>query len=242
MKTDTDLAAAHTTVSPPAKAGDTGIVAVHKTASSPTKVGCTDIVKELKLFGVWSTNVTVNDVSLKPYVNFDSAYVPFSAGRTAKRQFYKSKKNIIERLMDKLMVTGHKGKKHFRTSGLHVGKIALQFKNVKRTFEIVEQKTKKNPVEVLVRAIENGAPKEGVATIEYGGMRYPKAADLAPQRRIDMALRWMTQGAFWKTFKGREHIWKSLADEIIATANNDPSKSNCLTKKIELEKQAAGSR
>ncbi len=195
-----------------------------------------------KMFGKWATNIEVFDISLKPYINLTPISVPFSAGRTAKKQFWKSKKSIVERLMAKLMVTGHKGKKHFRTSGPNIGKIATQFNNVKKTFEIIEQRTKKNPIEVFVRAIEIGSPKEGIATQEYGGMRYPKAADLSPQRRVDLALRWITQGAFAKTFKGKKHIWESLANEIIATAAGDQSKSNCLAKKNELERQSGASR
>lgn len=196
----------------------------------------------LKLFNRWPLDVIVNDAGLKNYINLTPVLVPWSAGRNIKKQFWKSKKNIVERLMLKLMVTGHKGKKHYWTSGVQGGKISTQYNIVKKTFELIENRTKKNPVEVLVRALEIGAPREGVATIEYGGVRYPKAADLAPQRRLDLALRWMTQGAFVGSRKHKKHIWESLADEIVATANNDQQKSTCLTKKQDLERQAAASR
>jgi len=196
-----------------------------------------------KLFGKWDSNVEVFDLGLKPYINLRPIYIPYSAGRTIKKQFWKSKKHIVERLIDRLMVPGHKGKKHWRTSGQCTGKIITITNQVKRAFEHIEKQTKKNPVEVLVRAIEAGSPREGVATIEYGGMRYPKAADLAPQKRIDLALRWIVQGAYAKaaTSKGKIPMWRSLAEEIIATANRD-EKSNCIKKKIELERQAEASR
>ena len=197
---------------------------------------------DFKLFGRWSAEVPVTDQGLKPYINLAAYHMPFSAGRAIKKQFWKSKKSIIERLMGKLMATGHKGKKHVWTSGVHGGKVITIYGIVKKTFELVENRTKKNPVEVFVRALEVGTPREGVATIEYGGVRYPKAADLAPQRRIDLALRWMTQGAFIASRKNKKHIWDALADEIVATANNDQQKSNCLTKRLELERQAAASR
>jgi len=195
-----------------------------------------------KIFGRWAVDFPILDQGLKPYINITPYYFPYTAGRSIKKQFWKSKKSIIERLMGKLLVTGHKGKKHVWTSGVQGGKTITIYNIIKKTFEIVETKTKKNPLEVFVRALEVGSPREGVATIEYGGVRYPKAADLAPQRRIDLALRWMTQGSFMSSRKNKKHMWDALAEEIIATANNDQQKSNCLTKRQELERQAGASR
>ena len=197
------------------------------------------------LFDKWSTyDIVVEDPGLKPYLNLDGVLVPFSAGRHVGKQFWKSKKHIVERFMNKLFVAGHKGKKHYRTSGVNTGKYTLSYRITKDAFNQIESKTKKNPVEVFVRALERGAPREGISTIEYGGVRYPKATDLAPQRRIDLALRWMTQGAFQASTaaKTKLTIPKALANEIIATAEGDQTKSNCLSKKFELERQAAASR
>ena len=196
----------------------------------------------LKLFGKWSTDVIVRDPGLKDYINLKSFHVPYSAGRTVGKTFWKSKKSIIERLINKLMVAGHKGKKHYWTSGINSGKIATIYKIVKKTFENIEQRTKENPIQILVQAIETGSPMEGVATIEYGGVRYPKAVDLAPQRRVDLALRWMAQGAFVKAVRGKKPMAQALADEILAAKDNDATKSNCVKKKVELERQAQASR
>jgi len=52
----------------------------------------------------------------------------------------------------------------------------------------------------------------------------------------------MTQGAFNASRKNKRHVWDALADEIIAASNNDATKSNCLTKRTDLERQAGGSR
>ncbi|MBD3262959.1 30S ribosomal protein S7 [Candidatus Woesearchaeota archaeon] len=199
---------------------------------------------KLKIFDKWDANIEVHDPGLKNYITLSPVLVPYSAGRDSQKQFYKSNRNIVERLMSKLYVAGHKGKKHWRSSGHNTGKIATVYKIVKKTFEIIENKTKKNPIKVLVRAIEIGSPKEGTATIEYGGVKYPKATDLAPQRRIDLALRWMTQGAHQASASAgtKKSIWDALASEIIATADNDKTKSNCIKKKTELERQAAASR
>ena len=196
----------------------------------------------LKIFNRWPMDVVVNDLGLRNYINLNPIIVPWTAGRNIKKQFWKSRKSIVERLMLKLMVSGHKGKKHLRTSNINTGKLATQYNTIKKTFEIIEQKTKKNPVEVLVRALENGAPREGVATIEYGGVRYPKAADMAPQRRIELCLRWMTQAAFGHSAKGKKHVWTALADEIMGTASNDQQKSNAIAKKMDMERQSGASR
>ena len=106
-----------------------------------------------------------------------------------------------------------------RSSGIFTGK-NIAYNTVFNTLNYIEEKTKKNPVEVLVRAIEAGAPREGITTIEYGGVRYPKSVDLSPQRRIDLVLRWLTQGAYQKMSgtKGRKRIHQTLGDQIIATS------------------------
>jgi len=153
----------------------------------------------------------------------------------------KSKQHIIERLIGRLPVSGHKGKKHYWTSGEQIGSGHTLFNIMFRTLDEIERKTKKNPVEVVVRAIENSSPREEVTTVQYGGIKHPKAVDCAPQRRVDLSLRWMTQGAFQASNKSKRRIWSALADEIIAAANND-KKSNAVSKKFEVERQAAASR
>ena len=95
-----------------------------------------------------------------------------------------------------------------------------------------------------LKAIENGSPAEGIASIEYGGVRYSKAVDLSPQRRVDLALRWITQGAYHSatSSKGKKKITQTLSEEIMAAANNDINASNAAKKKTELERQAQASR
>ena len=58
---------------------------------------------------------------------------------------------------------------------------------VKASFEIIHLKTNKNPVEILVRAIENSAPNEDTTRIVYGGTVYHVSVDVAPIRRVDLA-------------------------------------------------------
>lgn len=196
----------------------------------------------IKLFDRWSTEgIQVFDIGLKPYINLSPIIVPKTGGRNIKIKFHKSKNNIVERLINKIMVPGHKGKKHFITSGPKTGKGLKASKIVEMAFEIVEKKTNKNPVEVLVKAIENAAPREETISIEYGGARYPQAVEMAPQRRVDVALRMMVQGSFHKSFNKKVKMHENLAEEIISAYNQD-NKSAAIAKKLEFERQADAAR
>ena len=197
---------------------------------------------EIKLFNRWSLQgIAVGDPGLKDYINLDPVLIPKTGGKNVKIRFHKSRYNIVERLINKIMVPGHKGKKHFLTSGYVTGKAHKAFSIVEKCFEILEQKMNKNPIEVFVRALVNAAPREEITTIEYGGAKYPQAVDVSPQRRIDIALRQMVQGTYKKTFHGKKKVEEFLAEEIISAYNFD-QKSQAISKKLELERQADSSR
>ena len=196
---------------------------------------------EIKIFEKYPMDVIVEDPGLQDTICLKPTIVPHSFGRHAGSRFAKSNVNIVERFMNKLMSPGHKGKKHWRTSEFCSGKFHTVYNITKKTFELIENRTKKNPVEVLVRAVERAAPRDEVTVINIGGIRVPKQVDSSPQRRVDLALRWITQGAFQATANKKVQIEKGLANEIIA-ASNDDNKSFAISKKIEMERQAAGSR
>ena len=84
-------------------------------------------------------------------------------------------------------------------------------------------------------------PREEILTIEYGGARYPKAVECAPQRRIDVALRLMVQGSYHKSFNTKKSIVDTLVDEIY-NAYTLSMTSNAIAKKNEMERQADSSR
>lgn len=196
----------------------------------------------MKIFNKWEIEgIKVIDPGLQEYINLDPVIVPRSSGRNAKTQFGKTKVSIVERLMNKLMTPGHRGRKHRITSGRCGGKAAKAYMIVEKAFRIIEQQTKKNPVEVLVKAIENAAPREEINTIEYGGAVYPQPVEMSPQRRVDYALRLMTQGAYQRSFNAKRKIEETLADEIIRAYNSD-NKSVAIAKKLELERQTDASR
>ncbi len=197
---------------------------------------------DLKLFNKWDcSEVVVEDLGLKKYINLEPIVYPNNHGRNDEKKFWKSKNHIVERLVNKIMVSGHKGKKHWRTSGRNTGKKLMIFKEVISAFEIVETKLKKNPVQVLVKAIENGSPCAEVTVISYGGIKHPKSVDVSPQRRIDLALRWIALGAHKETANNKKSLAQALANNIIS-AYNDNQNSLAITKRRETERQAAASR
>ena len=193
-------------------------------------------------FNKWDTDgIEVEDKGIKPYISTKAVSVPKTGARYAGNRFHKSKIFIVERLINRIMVSGHKAKKHFISSGHNTGKAQKVYDLVEETFEIVEKKTKENPIKVLVKAIENAAPREEIVTIEYGGARYPKAVECAPQRRIDVVLKQMTQGARQKSFNKKKSFVQALSDEIIF-AYQMSQNSQAISKKLELERQADSSR
>jgi small subunit ribosomal protein S7 len=199
-------------------------------------------MSELKIFNRWDTTaIKVEDPGLIDYINLRAIVVPRTGGRNVGTQFWKSKSHIVERFINKIMVSGHKGKKHKISSGRNAGKATTTYQIVEDTFALIERKLSKNPIEVFVKAVENAAPREEITTIEYGGARYPKAVECAPQRRVDYALRLITQGSFQASFGKKKSIVEALADEIMKAYNLDQS-STAISKKLELERQSDASR
>lgn len=199
-------------------------------------------MSEIKFFNRWGVDgIKVEDAGLVNYIGLELKFVPKTGARYIGNRFHKSKISIVERLINKVMVPGHRAKKHKITSGHITGKSQTAVKIVETALEMIEKKTNENPIGVLVKAIVNAAPREEIISIEYGGARYPKAVESAPQRRVDIVLRLMTQGAYQKAFNSRKDIAVCLADEILA-AYNMSSTSAAVAKKVELERQCDSAR
>jgi small subunit ribosomal protein S7 len=200
------------------------------------------MTSQIKAFNRWDTEgIKVDDPGLKKYITLKPRIVPKTGARYAKSRFHRSKIFIVERLINKLMIPGHKGKKHFRSSGHITGKANKAFFIVENVFGLIEKQTKENPVKVFVKALENASQREEIITIEYGGARYPKSVECTPQRRVDIALRNIAQGAYQKSFNSKKSIENTLAEEII-NAYRLSSASSAISKKLEVERQADSSR
>lgn len=197
---------------------------------------------EIKLFNRWSfSGVVVSDLGLQGYLNIDPVLIPRTNGYYHNTAFYKTKVNVIERVMNRLQVCGHKGKKHRISSGHNTGKAPSQMKIMIEVLELLEKRTKENPIQVLVSAIENAAPREEVITIERSGARYAQAVDIGPQRRIDLVIRYLCQGAAHKAFNSAKSLTQALADEIM-DAYEAGGNSMAMSKRNEIEKMAAAAK
>ena len=200
---------------------------------------------EVKLFDRWSfTGVEAKDEGMRRYISLHPIYIPHKAGRLSGKQFSKSKMNIIERLVNKMMRSGQGTKKvagKFIRGGGNTGKKQSAMKIVEKAFELIENKTKKNPIQVFVDALTNVGPREETTTIIYGGIRYHQAVDVSSQRRVDFGLKYISLGAFATAFKNKKSIEECLADEIMAAASED-AKSYAVQRKEETERIAKSAR
>ncbi len=186
---------------------------------------------DIKLFGKWSTQgIEVVDRGLQRCVSLRPVLSPHTGGRHEHKRFMKSSINIVERLLNNMMRHGREGGKKAKATGI-----------VRNALEIIHLKTGKNPIEVLLKAIENSAPCEETTRVSYGGIVYHQAVDMAPQRRVDLALRFISDGARQVSFSNPKTIDECLADEIIAAAARD-SKSFSIRKRDEIERVALSSR
>jgi len=186
---------------------------------------------EIRLFGEYSfEGIEVRDIGLKRYLNLKPVYLPHSGGRHEAHRFRKSALNIVERFINNLMKPGSSGGEKSRITD-----------SVRTAFRIIAIKSGRNPIEVLVRAVENSAPNEDTTRIGYGGVVYRLAVDISPQRRIDIAMRFIVKGIVEQTFGTRKALEEVVADNLIGAANNDGN-NFAVRKKQEIERVALSSR
>jgi small subunit ribosomal protein S7 len=191
------------------------------------------------LFNKWNTgDIEIQDSGLKNVIALDQAIIPISFGRHEHQRLKKAEVHIIERLVNKLM---HFGKKYAKNTGRMGGKKGRMIKTVKTALDLIHYETGKNPVELLIRAIENAAPNEDTTRIVYGGVVYHVSVDVAPLRRIDLALRFIAEGVRESTYSNPKTIEEALAKEIISASSNS-MESHSVKKKNEQERIAMSSR
>ena len=196
---------------------------------------------DFKVFDVYDMGeVSVADAALVPYLNLSGKLLIKSQGRNVGK-FTQAKIHILERLANRIAVSGHAGRKHKIITAHSSGKYSRNMQTVISALTIIFEKKKVNPVQVLVKAIENASPRDETTTIEYGGARYPQAVDVSPLRRINLAVRWIVQGAYQRSFGKKKKMSESLAQEIMNAADSN-MESYALSKKNEAEKQANSAR
>ena len=125
-------------------------------------------------------------------------------GNVAKRDvlpdpMYNSK--LVTRLINNIMYDGKKG---------------VAQKIVYEAFEIVEEKTGKNALEVFEQAMENVMPSLEVKARRVGGANYQVPMEVRPERRQTLGLRWM---ASYSRLRSEKTMKERLAGEILDALN-----------------------
>ncbi|MEM3091291.1 MAG: 30S ribosomal protein S7 [Candidatus Pacearchaeota archaeon] len=196
---------------------------------------------KFNIFDLYGTDgIEIKDPGLVNVINLQPKLALKSHGRNFQK-FGQTKVNIVERLINRIGVAGHRGKKHKLMVGRSSGKYSKNAAIVLDAFSKIHKKTGKNPIEVLIRAIENAAPRDEITVIEYGGARYPQAVDVSPLRRVNLALKHLVHGASDKAFGKKKNLAEGMAEEIILASENN-QESFAIKKKIESERQADSAR
>jgi len=189
------------------------------------------VTEKALIFGKYDTSeVIINDGGLAKYIDLTPTNVPHSGGKHANRWFGKSKLSIVERLINNIMRTEK-----------YTGKKMKAYKTVSQAFDIIASKTKKNPLQILIEGLENAAPREEVTRLQFGGISVPKAVDISPQRRLDIAIRNVCTGVVKASSKSKKPIHECLADELMLAAKGDMT-SFAVAKKEEIERVAQSAR
>jgi len=182
-----------------------------------------------KLFGEWSVDdIEYHDPSTERYITVTP--IAHTMGRHASKQFQKSEISIVERLINRLMQTDE-----------NTGDKQKTMRITQDAFDIVHERTGENPIQVLVGAVENSAPREETVRLKYGGISVPKAVDIAPQRRVDQALKFLAEGVYNDSFKSPVDAEEALANQLMGAADNDVS-TYAVNQKEEKERVAAAAR
>lgn len=125
-------------------------------------------------------------------------------GSTAKRDvlpdpLYNSK--IVTRLINNIMYDGKKG---------------VAQKIVYGAFDIIRDKTGKEPLDVFEQAMENVMPSLEVKARRVGGATYQVPMEVRPERRQTLGLRWVTN---YSRLRSEKTMKERLAGEILDAVN-----------------------
>ena len=200
--------------------------------------------KDIQLFNKWSfEGLEVKDWTLENYINLKPVIIPHTAGRHEHKRFWKTSKiSVIERFVNRLLAPGFIGSKiKGHKSSYSSGKKSKLLRNLENAFTLLELNTGNNPIQVLVDAICNTAPREETTKIAMGGISYASAVDVSPQRRVDLAIKYLVQAIGAKSHSNEKEFSTNLAQELILAAN-DSQESRAIKRKDEIERIAVSAR
>ncbi|KPJ55806.1 30S ribosomal protein S7 [Parcubacteria bacterium DG_74_2] len=116
------------------------------------------------------------------------------------------------------------------------GKKTIARKIIYGVFEIIKEKTKKEPLDVFNLAIQNASPLLEVKSKRIGGAVYQVPREVKGERKISLAMRWIIAGA--KSKKGKS-MKEKLAEELIAASKNEGA---AIKKKNDTHRMAEANR
>ena len=116
------------------------------------------------------------------------------------------------------------------------GKKSVAQKVVYKSFDIIKEKTKGNPIELFDKAIKNISPSLEVKSRRVGGANYQVPQPVRPDRKIQLAFRWIINAARAK--KGKPMAEK-LAEELMLAINNEGA---AVKKKLDTHRMAEANR
>ncbi|KAI5148574.1 small subunit ribosomal protein S5e [Enteropsectra breve] len=189
-------------------------------------------MENIKLFNKFTYNdVVVSDVTLQPMINVSlPGIVPHTCTKVNLGRFGKVHTSIVERFVVHLM-------QHGRNSG----KKRLAIRLFEEACNIMHERTQENPIQLLVDAVINAGPREDSARVGRGGSMKRASVDVAPYRRVNIALRFLADGIRNTAFKNKKTMPEVIANEIIGAAKNTQN-SVAVKKREEVERIAKSNR
>ena len=116
------------------------------------------------------------------------------------------------------------------------GKKTIAKKIVYRAFNIIKEKTKKEPLEIFELAIQNASPLLEIKPKRVGGATYQVPREVSEHRKVTLALRWLIGAARAK--KGKPMAEK-LSEELLAASRNE---GGAIKKKEDTRRMAEANR
>lgn len=189
-------------------------------------------MENILLFDNYSyTDVVVKDETLKPFINvLLPGIVPHTSTKVSLGRFGKIHTSIIERFVTHLMCNGRNS-----------GKKRLAIRMFRESCAIMHKLTGENPIQLLVDAVINAGPRESSARVGRGGSMKRASVDVAPYRRVNIALRILAEGIRSTAFKNKKTLPEVMASEILSAARNSQN-SYAVKKREEMERIAKSNR
>lgn len=124
----------------------------------------------------------------------------------------------------------------FMNAIMYDGKKSVAETIVYGAFDVVEQKTRQEPVGIFHQALENIAPHVEVRSRRVGGATYQVPVDVRPERRQALAIRWLINAA---RNRNETTMIERLSGELMDAANN---RGSAVKKREDTHKMAEANR